>query len=343
MHLLKNTVSVAAVFLISMSALSLRIPETVAENEPLDVHLTIETKEIDISEIPDDRIVYLEISVENAPPFKGLTMYLDKDPRLKFNEPKPFKPAEGAENIGSINFISYLEIAPDVLGCGVPAKGSRMIDHSGALITTELILPEDVQAGDFYYLNFSPYLGSSYMVIDLSIFPEDRYGLDSFTELNDGGIYITDNAPSAPPAPHEPEPPARNDSPGGEPADTNGNSGAPESPVHDNSNNTPDAADTPVTTSKSNNNKTATTTSVSAASPTTASSVSTALSSTTSAASISTSSSSTSSSAPETTADSSIEDPDNKNKAWITAGLITLGVIALSSTAVFSARSKRKK
>ena len=159
--------------------------------EPLDIHLAIETKTVDLADLPENRVVSLEMSMENCPPIAGMWVYFEKDARLAFKEVMPFSVVEGVENIMStFNTTAYPEKEPNKMGCGISAEYGSFLEHSGAVITINVIIPEDAKNGDFYPVNFSRYLVESQMVVDFSDEFSDRYGESAFTELQNGGIYI---------------------------------------------------------------------------------------------------------------------------------------------------------
>ncbi len=199
MYFLKRTISAAASVLLALSMTASRQPQTIALDEPLDIHLTIETKEIGIADIPDDRAVSLEVYVENSLPFAGMWMFFEKDPRLEFNQVRPFSIVDGVKNANPLNTLSYFEVEPHKYGCCIPAKMGKLIEHSGAIVRVNVFLPADAEVGDFYSMDFNKYIGNTSMVVDLGYEMSDRYYESSFTQLNSGGILITEKTPPTEP------------------------------------------------------------------------------------------------------------------------------------------------
>ena len=76
-----------SVFLIFISAI-ICFTEMVlfvsAYDTPCDLHLIIETKEIDINNIPENKVVSIDIYTENCPPYVMLSFLLEKDKRLQY-------------------------------------------------------------------------------------------------------------------------------------------------------------------------------------------------------------------------------------------------------------------
>lgn len=342
MNLLKRTISaaVSVVFALSM-AVSWSL-STMALDEPLDIHLTIETREIDLADIPGNRVVSLEVYIENCPPVTGMWVYFEKDPRIEFKETAPFSIAEGVDGVSPLNTVSYQELEPDKLGCGIPADYGTFLVHSGAIITVNVVIPEDAKNGDFYPVNFTKNISGASMSVDLGYELSDRYDESSFTMLNNGGVLITESTTSDPP---QPEPPAP-DEPG---ADAPGNGGgentaapdADHTPADDGGeNHEPTVTSAAVTSAQ--NKKTSTTvtsTKVVTTIPATSSAKTTSASS---SAAVSKTTASTTSEKKDTDGNDK-EDTGKKGNNWTAVILITCGVTAVSSAAVVFTRSKRKK
>lgn len=342
MNLLKRTISaaVSVVFALSM-AVSWSL-STMALDEPLDIHLTIETREIDLADIPDNRVVSLEVYMENCPPVPGMWIYFEKDPRLEFKEVEPFSIAEGVEDAFPPNTVSYPDIEPDKMGCGIVADYEPFLANSGVIITVNVVIPEDAQNGDFYPVNFTRYLAGSSMSVDLSDDFSGRRDETSFTELNNGGILI---AKSAQPEPQQPEPPAPEEP---QVPDVPGNGGGENT-------GTPDVGDAPADNGGESHNPTVTAAADPAQNKKTTSTVTTTKAVTTAPASTAAKTTFTSGTADgsRTTVTSTTgtgkpdgndkEDTGKKENNWAAIILITCGVTAVSSAAVVFTRSKRKK
>lgn len=194
MNFFRRTISTAVLVAFALSTANSCSFCAMALDEPLDIHLTIETKEISFADIPDNRVVSLEMYMENCPPITGMWVYFEKDPRLEFNQTTPFSIVDGVENVSPLNTISYPEIEPNKMGCGIPSTYGSFFEHSGAVITVNVVIPEDAKKGDFYLVNFTKYLANSWMSVDLGYELADRYDASSFTMLHNGGILITGDA-----------------------------------------------------------------------------------------------------------------------------------------------------
>ncbi|MBE6876676.1 MAG: hypothetical protein E7496_08165 [Ruminococcus sp.] len=170
-----------------------------AYEAPSDIHLTIETKEIDINDIPEDRTIPLEIYTENCPPYVMLTFYLEKDSRMEYLSYHFADNVTGLPEMGGIGYELGSGAFPDIIGCNIPARNGKYIDYNGLLVTVSMILPEDVAPGEFYTLNFKR---SFYDDIDLEtgiILENDFdavFGNSCFSELNGGGIRIVQSEES---------------------------------------------------------------------------------------------------------------------------------------------------
>lgn len=343
MHFIKRIASLAASIVMILSMSVSRQPQIMAVTEPLDIHLTIETKEIDIADIPDDRRVSLEMYVENCPPFTGMWAYFEKDPRLEFDLVKPFSIVDGVQNISPLNTLSHVEIEPHMFGCGIPAIIGRHIDHSGAIVTVNVFLPENVKSGDFYQINFSKYIGETPMMVDFGRTIDERYYETSFTQLNGGGILITGSAPQPEPPVQQqpvPEPPAPEEPPAEVPGDNgNGNTDVPDEPEESD---VPEENSEAVTTTVAETTKaaaTASTTTASTSIVTTASTTETTTSASTSSKTVTETSITTSSATKEREGN---EDTENRKNNWIPIIAITLSVTVISSAALLLTKSRRK-
>lgn len=342
MHFIKRIASLVALIVITLSMSVSRQHQIMAVTEPLDIHLTIETKEIDIADIPDDRRVSLEMYVENCPPFTGMWAYFEKDPRLEFDLVRPFSIVDGVQNISPLNTLSHVEIEPHMFGCGIPAIIGRNIDHSGAIVTVNVFLPENVKSGDFYQINFSKYIGETPMMVDFGRTIDERYYESSFTQLNGGGILITGSAP-------QPEPPVQQQPIPEPPAEVPGDNGGGNTDVPDE----PEESDTPEENSGNENSEAVTTTvaeTTKAAATASTTTVSTTISTTASTTETTTSASTSSKTVTETTITTSSatkeregnEDTENKKNNWIPIIAITLSVTVISSAALLLTKSRRK-
>lgn len=166
-----------------------------AYDAPQDIHLSIEVKEIDIDEIPENRVISLDIYTENCPPYAMLSFLLEKDSRLEYLPYTYLSDAEQVYNMSGMSFESASADFPDVVMCNIPAVANEQINYNGLLVRANVILPENVNSGEFYSLNFKRTLSDTYKM-ETSLMLENDFdsifGNGSFSQLNGGGILITE-------------------------------------------------------------------------------------------------------------------------------------------------------
>ena len=178
-----------------------------AEEAPTDVHLTVETKEIDIEDIPADRVVTLNIYLENCPPYNTLVFGVLKDSRLEFyNDTDCFEMADG------VTYASYPDCSkfpsiPDYMSCATGAAGGRSnrVEYENAIVKVSFVLPEQVSAGDFFAVELPRRFETDVVYLTMSPLSSDYFEDFPFTQLNSGGIRITQRD----------QPPPANDNNGG--------------------------------------------------------------------------------------------------------------------------------
>ena len=108
MHFSKRIITIAAAAAMSFCIAGKKECTATAADAPANIHLTVETKEIAIEDISDNRVVTLNVYQENCPPFDHMTIMFKKDPRLGFYpEFECFRNAEGVRNARK----------PDITGC----------------------------------------------------------------------------------------------------------------------------------------------------------------------------------------------------------------------------------
>jgi hypothetical protein len=198
MKKLKSIAVLLIAIVVTVCGVGINVPlEVRAYEAPTDIHVIVETKEIDIDDIPEDRCVSLNIYTENCPPYLGLELVFEKDSRLGYNQYTPFSPAVNLSGMGGLA-ASYHAAAPDFLACLIPASGDNLIDYNGALIQVNLILPENVSEGEFYKFEPLKKYDNGY-TMSSSIFFENSFDASfketPFSQLTCGGIKITRKAP----------------------------------------------------------------------------------------------------------------------------------------------------
>ena len=330
-----------------MSPLFISVNSTKAAEPPTDVHLTVETKDIDIDEIPEDRVVSLNVYLENCPPYNTLCFGVLKDPRLSFYPwDDCFTIADGVGQAGRASCLRY-EDEPDYRYCGTGARDgyTQRVTYDSAIVVISFTLPEQVSAGDFFNVDLTRSYRNETILVSMSQELEDVFSDFPFTQLNNGGIRITQkNAP--------PPPPPENNNSGGGGAAQQGGAGQESSGggQPSDSGNVPAASDggngnAPTPTEATVTQTVTVTTSVSDTTTTKSETTSEKTTTeTTTTVSDTTSSASTSQSTTAAITTGASEEPEKRNAGGLkTIGIITLIVAAISSVTVLAARLRMNK
>ncbi len=171
-----------------------------AEEAPHDIKLTCETKYIDINEIPEDRIVELNLSIDNNPGFHVLCIVIDVDSRLSYDSYNIGRQVSVNNDVRCINYTAYPD-SDHQIQFDIFSDLETAIIRNGALVTLYLKLPESIQIGDFFKVEILdefkiPSEDNTYLdtCICLEV-QKESYGPESFSELNGGGIHITGEPP----------------------------------------------------------------------------------------------------------------------------------------------------
>ncbi len=328
-----------------MSPLFISVNSTKAAEPPTDVHLTVETKDIDIDEIPEDRVVSLNVYLENCPPYNTLCFGVLKDPRLSFYPwDDCFTIADGVGQAGRASCLRY-EDEPDYRYCGTGARDgyTQRVTYDSAIVVISFTLPEQVSAGDFFNVDLTRSYRNETILVSMSQELEDVFSDFPFTQLNNGGIRITQkNAP--------PPPPENNNSGGGDTAQGGAGQESSGGSQPSDSGNAPAASDggngnAPTPTEATATQTVTVTTSVSDTTTTKSETTSEKTTTeTTTTVSDTTSSASTSQSTIAAITTGASEEPEKRNAGGLkTIGIITLIVAAISSVTVLAARLRMNK
>ena len=313
-----------------------------AVDAPTDIHLTVQTKEIAVQDIPADRVVTLEIYQENCPFFDAIMFPVIKDPRLSYYpEDDCFGLAEGVRNARTPN-ISFYVPDPDYRMCDIcsSTENDDFIEFDNAIATVSFKLPEQVEAGDFFTVKIIEKYLHTPIQINFGDRMEDVFNESAFSQLNSGGIRIVQGEQPAP-APND----GGGQSPGGDGGD-NGGGGDPspgEVPQSDN-NNTPQVAPAAVQPA-------AAAPAASTAAPVSSTAVTNTTSTVRSTSSTSSDNTTTGSSAVSSAVSTSTnavitakEEPENENKGgFIMIALITLIIVAVASTALLAEKLRMNR
>lgn len=315
---------------------------TYAAEAPTDIHLTVQTKEIDIEDIPADRVVTLDIYQENCPAFDAMMIPIVKDPRLSFYpEYSCFKLADGVRNARRPN-IGYDSSDPDYRLCDLCSSigNDDLIEFDNAIVTVSVKLPDQVSPGDFYGVEMQGAYNNAHIQIAVGDEMSDVFNESAFSQLNGGGILITQREQPAPV-------PEGNGSVGGQSAGESGGGGQgggeaqspAEEPQSGDSNNAHEAAPASTTASTS---VTAAVTAV-----TTNTTTISATQSTSTTSEKTTTESTTVTSLHSTAAEIATGAPEENEKkskgGFITIALITLIVVAVASTALLAEKLRMNR
>ena len=187
-----------------------------------DICLKMQTRDLDINDIPDDGIVNLDITIDNNSKIDGIGFIVKKDSRLEY---------DGYSILEYINDgISSSSHRPfddnDVLYNEV-FFAKNPYDQNGVFVQLKLKIPDNAKVGDYYSLCFLKSFESVMPRIGILV-PEVKLitGEECFAGLEDGGIRITDNTPVEL-VQNDPEPQHQPDQPSVQPVQeqNNGSSG----------------------------------------------------------------------------------------------------------------------
>lgn len=165
-----------------------------AYEAPTDIHLTIETRELAVNEIPVNREVSVDIYLDNAPPFLAMSFFVKKDSRTEYKFIRNVTSNRDVPGMGNCIIGLGNGETPDIVTAEIVSKKNELISYNGCLAYVNLILPEAARPGDFFSVEFIPYNLDSYfheIRIVLENNHDASFGLDSFSEFNNGGIRIT--------------------------------------------------------------------------------------------------------------------------------------------------------
>ncbi|MBP1565014.1 MAG: hypothetical protein J6A58_04575 [Oscillospiraceae bacterium] len=189
------------------------------------IDVVVDTVEIDINDIPEDRCVKVGISLYNNPGINGFIFPLEKDDRLEFFGRPPLEyPNMSLETIFLADHVRQFSLF----------YGSLIDDliFDGNLCYIKFSLPENIAVGDFFSVNVLSeyiYMGGNNLVDGvpclLSLIDKDlkfHYN-ENFNSITNGGIRIIGTDPSQTDSPQTDPPqtdPPQTDSPQTDPPQT---------------------------------------------------------------------------------------------------------------------------
>ncbi|MDO5559915.1 MAG: hypothetical protein Q4F95_10000 [Oscillospiraceae bacterium] len=155
------------------------------------IGITMQTLEIDIDEIPEDRYVSLDVFLENNPSeIEKIYFLIEKDSRLEFQS---F--FIGDFDLFNGQTISFLDDNKGFIG--LRCSPDKKLTCTGKIFNILLKLPDNVAVGDFFSVKWKKENASDlwlgYVVKD-NIFDQslnEEYD-STFMNLTDGGIRIVD-------------------------------------------------------------------------------------------------------------------------------------------------------
>ena len=196
-----RTAAAALIMLLCTAVLPMQV-----QAAPEGMCFSIETKELTMEEIPDDRTVSLLVSSEALPPFTKLRVLMQKDDALEYSIFSGTLCEELVRDC-SMGFSRSPEVDPNFAACNISIRADEPLDYNGDLFEVFLVLPENVHPGDFYSVRilntFTDGFEYDTMVRDEVV----RYGKDCFAQLGAGGIRIIQPGMPAQPAQAQQEQP----------------------------------------------------------------------------------------------------------------------------------------
>ena len=209
MRYVKQTVSALSVALISIaSAYVMDVDEVMCE-DVYNVQLKVETVEVDINEIPENREVRVGVSIENNPGFLGLWFPIEWDDRLSYDWYRLYDFDFRKLCIS----IAIMESSDSVTEFAMSNYDLNSLYYeNNTLVTFNFKLPEQVKVGDFFYVNLLDFFNDNGVTYSSIFTQEDSFdndhGSESFAPFINGGIRIVGQEPVQEP-PQESEPPVQ--------------------------------------------------------------------------------------------------------------------------------------
>ena len=220
MNKYRLTAGVAAVLMGTATPAVFFDADTVSCEKVYDVRLSAETVEIDINDIPENREVMVGISIDNNPGIIGMAFWLEKDSRLTCDDLRSFEPN------GLCGISRNLDGDNNVLEVSITANSysnnEELLYDNGELFKFRLVLPSDVNPGDFFEIK--PLINYNGGRMDQAHFYRENsfdavLNSENFAEPVSGGIRITGQKNEPEPS-KQPEPePSPSPSPEQKPSD----------------------------------------------------------------------------------------------------------------------------
>jgi len=162
-----------------------------AEEYEKNILISCESKEIDINDIPENREVELNVSIENNPGFIALGMYVKYDLRLGIDNYRMCKEVEGADGIVYKPNSSFAEGEDGFSRVRIFTKNNDLSKNDEIVTTFKFIIPSSAKIGDVYEVEFidkSEYTTFFFLPNDNEMYKEEY-----FPKHIDGAIRIVGN------------------------------------------------------------------------------------------------------------------------------------------------------
>ena len=113
-----------------------------------DVKLSVDTVEVDINSIPENREVQVGVNIENNPGFLGIVFNMEFDSNIEYDELKIFL-FQTNDKIG----LTYEKITDKIINIAINnADLNSLYENNGDFFDLTVKIPENCKPGDFYFI-----------------------------------------------------------------------------------------------------------------------------------------------------------------------------------------------
>jgi len=159
-----------------------------AEEYEKNILISCESKEIDINDIPENREVELNVSIENNPGFIALGMYVKYDLRLGIDNYRMCKEVEGADGIVYKPSASFTKGEDGFSRVHIFTEDDHLSQNDEVIAKFSYIIPEDAKVGDIYNVEFIK--SSDYTTFFFLPNNKEMYREEYFSDYTNGYIEI---------------------------------------------------------------------------------------------------------------------------------------------------------